>query len=656
MSIFENNIKRIKEYNPVLADKLQKYSFNENAKFELVTAESGDPNLIYNGIWVHDIKNPQQEASNVFGQFKNTSESSINIITGLGLGYLFKRYFLSSKGKIIVYEPSLDILKFTLEIVDFSVELEDKRVHIANTHIELMKSLEEVFVHKDLINISGLNSSYTLYPQEISILKKDLSQIINHLEANYITLFQKSVEWVSQGLQNIPQHINNYNIDALRSTFSTKPAVIVSSGPSLDKTIESLAQYRDKVIIFCVANAYKTLTKYNIKPDFITFIEVDDTSPQVKELDISDINMIILSVANAEIYKLDFKRKFIFYSNNDLYSRWISDIAGFSVENYQNKGTVSYCALYSAFMMGCNPIILLGQDLAYSANQCYSSDSAFGSIKFVKDEITGEYKVELDNIEEFKKFYIERKHTDEFTNELIKIKLDSIKSNLTFVRGQNGDMLPTDANYAGFIKYFEHFAYEHSNPNSELQLINSSTGGAQIDGFKNVGLKEVLENLPTLEINVDSKIDQILTDYKEPVKEHIVEITRQVKYMAEEIGEFLILAQDALNKSEQLLLELKKDSFNVDRIRILASNLMEFYIKFQGELFDKYQVLINCVFKELLELSKLMESETNNSLEDLVNMAQTSKNFYDTFLKQATYIKSIAEMTLNKHLLEYISD
>ena len=70
------------------------------------------------------------------------------------------------------------------------------------------------------------------------------------------------------------------------------------------------------------------------------------------------------------------------YSHNDLFSRWLANIADFSIEDYIIKGSGSYCALFSAYMAGCNPIIFAGQDLAYSDGKCYSSDSAFSALAY----------------------------------------------------------------------------------------------------------------------------------------------------------------------------------------------------------------------------------------------------------------------------------
>ena len=182
MSIFENNIVQIRKYNPVLADKLEIHSFSENVNFEVVATESGDHNLIYNGIPVHDANNPQQEAQMVFDKLKDTSEGSVTIVFGLGLGYLFKRIQLSSSGKIIIFEPDLDILHFTLEVVDFSQEfgetIADKpRVYIVNTRLELMKFLEESYAYKAYLNVCGLSSVNKMYPDEMKKLQEDLPRI-----------------------------------------------------------------------------------------------------------------------------------------------------------------------------------------------------------------------------------------------------------------------------------------------------------------------------------------------------------------------------------------------------------------------------------------------------------------------------------------------
>lgn len=683
MNAFEKNLEEIKKYNPVLAHKLKNYVLDKNIKLEFIQSESGDLNLSYNGILYHDNKDPNKEARIICENLKNNSGSSINIVFGIGLGYLFKKLYLNSKGKIIIYEPDINVLLVSLKKNDFSFEFGNDRVYVASNQSELIKFLEEIYPHKANINICALNSGNAIYAKELGYLKNNLAQISFHLEANYNTLFSKSFFWATAGIANIPLLAESYNIDALKDKFKSKPAVIVSSGPSLDKAAEYLAKYRNKIVIFCTSNACRTLANYNIKPDFITFIEVFDNTAQVIDIDISESNIIVQSVACNNAFRLPAKRKFAFYSNNDLFSRWISKIADFSIENYETKGTVSYCALNSAFMAGCNPIILVGQDLAYTDGKCYSEKSSYGALKYFKDETSDQYKFEINNPAEFKKYFLNEKYSvtgsellsmkdeafvtwnqesikPELTyykdnnkilwtqDSFIKLKLDEVNSNLTIVLGQNGEMLPTDSNYAGFIKYFEQFAYNYSNLAPDLELINSSTGGAQINGFKNIELEKVFKSLDSSEIDTELIVKNALSSYNEPVKAYIDDISYYIKSMIEDIDEFTPLAKEGFTKAEQLLLALDKTELDLKLIRTLTANLMENYIKFQEDLFDNHQILIGCVFKDLLELSNIFEDDNVkvNGIDDLKNIAKTSLSFYEAYLYYIIVFRDIAERVL----------
>jgi len=646
MSILEANIENIRRYNPVLADKLINHNINNDIKFELIKSESDDINLVYNNILLHDAYDPQKEAITVFNKLEDISEYSISVVIGLGLGYLFKRVYLSSKSKIIVFEPDINILRFTLEVVDFSEEFEDKRVYIANSRQELIKFLDEVYLHKDSINVCGLASCQTLYPEVVINLIDDLPKIKLHLQSNYLCIFEKSFDWAKEGMKNIPLLSQNSNIDALRGKFKSRPALIVSSGPSLDKSIETIVKYRDNSVIFATGNSYKALLQYDIQPDFLGFIEVNDNISQVKDLDISGTNLIIQAIANNNVLKLNGKRKFIFYSNNDLFSRWLAQNTQFSTKDYENKGTVSYCLLNAAHLMGCNPIILVGQDLAYTDGKCYSADSSYGSLICVKDEETGKYTVEINNLNEFIKYYAGYLDLDT-ANLIINTKLSMINNNMTYVLGQSGEMLPSEPNYASFIKFFEEFAYDNSM--SDLKLINSSIGGALIKGYKSMTLEDAMKELKPLDINVESIISEILDTYEDPVKKNINIVIDNLKSMIESIDKFIPHAKDGFVKSGQLIDELGRKKPDVNKIRKLANALMNYYVESKEKLFNPYQILVNCVFRDLLELSKIFEDENNiNGIDDIFRIAQASQIFYQEFLYKVIEFKKIAEQTLEK--------
>lgn len=649
MNILEQNLKAISKWNNLLANKIKHHDFTKNAQFEFSQAVSGDVNLSYNGICIHDSNNPQLEATNAFNKINLGTSSSITIIVGLGLGYLFKRGYLSSKGKIIIYEPNLDILRFTLEVVDFSTEFSDERVILANSQTELIYFLNEIYAYKDKLGICALASAYNFYKDDIDYFKNHFSEIKTQLESNYTCLFSKSYSWLIEGLKNLKNYKTCFNIDALNGKFKGKPAIIVSSGPSLEKNIEVFKQYKNKAIIFCAGNAYKTLKKNNIKPDFLVFIDNFDTTRFYKDSDVSDINVINQSIASNLNLQPNWKNKFIFYSNNDTISRWIGDIGKFDTSEYENKGTVSYCAMYSAFKAGCSSIILIGQDLAYTDGECYSKSSSHGEIyKCIFDEAQKKFKLEIINKDKFYEYYnLDELFGDKADEYYQKFKIKTEETNISTVPGQNGKMIPTEQNYASFITYFREFAL--ANANSNLKLINSSTNGAEIHGFKNIELNKALENLPDLDFDVNTKITEILKNYIDPINKNQGEFRAIFINLTGDIKQYKNKAQKALTIGKQLQTALNKKNIDIQNVSRLTGLLAEHYVDFKDNLINKYPFLIYLAFKAILELGKIFEDDTEGSeIDYLNNIANYSTNFYSLFINRIETIDELIQQIIKE--------
>ena len=74
-------------------------------------------------------------------------------------------------------------------------------------------------------------------------------------------------------------------------------------------------------------------------------------------------------------------------------------------------------------------------------------------------------------------------------------RINNLNSSLYYVKGINGDMLPTESVYAAFIQPLSEFTQDYP----DREYINTSMVGAQIDGFKNLPLEEALKDSETVE-------------------------------------------------------------------------------------------------------------------------------------------------------------
>lgn len=641
-SILEKNIESISRYNKKLAQKLAEHE-ELNGEFEFLEAKTGDIILSFNGLLLHDGIDPQDEALGIFNSLSYNNKSSIHVLFGLGLGYLFKRFSLSSKGKIILFEPNLDILRLTLETVDFSEDLQKNSIVIVDTKEELQAYFEKFYTNDTEVSLSFLKSYAGLYPEKLKELVEELSFVKGLFACGHVNLGNKSNDWTFLGLANIPEVLNHYELEILRKKFRNKPAVIVSAGPSLDNNIEVLKEFEDKAVIFSVGTALKTVSAHNIKPDFLTVVEHNDCSFQVSGIDTSEINLILPPMTYKNFHTSNTKRRFNYYPNNDFTTKWLTKILDINLEDYLNKGTVSLCALFSARIMGCDPIIIIGQDLAYTNGNCYSQNGPYKYFKAVKKPGTEKFEIKVENYEEFlKQMDLTGRYSKEVLEFEAKKRVESLQKSLYSVKGHNGEMIPTESGYATFIRYFENTASQFEN---EIKFINATEGGAYLEGFEHIPLREALAKYANEKIEVESIIKESLKNSRDLYKEKGIEVLSEYDKTIEQINltlRYLNEGTEYIKKVEKLY-NLKR--FSDDSFRKYIKKSLEIFLRIEEEIIKKNIVIYGLIFCTYNELS-LHINHTDN-IENLDSIK--------TFIELCSYFFEATPQLLNKNIPYFTS-
>ena len=202
--------------------------------------------------------------------------------------------------------------------------------------------------------------------------------------------------------------------------------------------------------------------------------EAMDTSAQIEDICLENINLIFEPFSNSYLWDLKTKNKFLYFSKDNFLDDWLANVLEINISNNKTIGTVSYLALSSAKTMGFKKIILCGQDLAFKDGKCYAKGSAYEDLECILNPDTNKYEIIARDYESYKhkllsKKYIEGKYADYYTKNYIK----KLNSTIYTVKGQNGQILPTQACYAIFIKHFENFAKE--NKISNLKYITDTS-------------------------------------------------------------------------------------------------------------------------------------------------------------------------------------
>ncbi len=501
-NIFKNNLIALAQKNPALTDKLQNYVPD---KIPELVNENGAYNFKYNGLLIHNQQNPLGEAQEIFSMTTN-EPVSIHLVYGLGLGYLFQVTALKSIGTVILYEPDLNILWAAFNLVDFSNDILKKNVFITNT---LEDTSSEIYKKSNTLNtpqLISLPSVREFDSKGFETLVRKLQEIVGSYTLDLKFTKEKFYPSLKMLIKNIPALLNEVPLARFKNIFQGKTAVVVSAGPTLDRNIEVLKKNRDKYILFTVGTAVKTLYKNNIKPDFLCIIETYNSSKQIEGLDLKDVYFITEPYASPELRNFEYKDIFSHISANSPINHFWAEICGENIEEYWSKGTVSYTALNCARLLGCSKIILVGQDLAYIEGQCYSKDSAYKDLVCEFNKTSNRWEISAKDFEAFATAISPSKNK-ETCIKTAKRRLERLNNSLYYVKGINGDMIPTESVYAEFVKPLSEFT-EHFKG---IKYINTSLVGAQIDGFENLPLEEALigsEIIDNRNIEIDFNYDK----------------------------------------------------------------------------------------------------------------------------------------------------
>jgi hypothetical protein len=159
--------------------------------------------------------------------------------------------------------------------------------------------------------------------------------------------------------------------------FNNMPVVLVAAGPSLDKNIHILKQYKDNVIILCADIITFKLLENDIIPDFVCNIDSHETVQEFfHNLDTSKLNLVCPTTAYPKLMS-EWKGKLTFFNQADIPNQDKDKIL-----SKITKKTGGFGTLFNRFFVGAtmlqvakilNPsiVMLMGYDFCFSNGKPY---------------------------------------------------------------------------------------------------------------------------------------------------------------------------------------------------------------------------------------------------------------------------------------------
>lgn len=424
---------------------------------ELHETEDGHYTLRYQSIFLHDPHGPIAEVAQALKAHCTLSADRIHLVLGIGLGYLIDQLVQDSPGQIALYEPDTLLLRFVLENVDLSHVFRSGRLRLFIHQADLLRHLKKQLYSNYQLDIIALRGCSYFFAAEIPELMEKLTQIEQDRIYDFRTGQFFHLQWLRQFFGNYAALATVPLADELWNLYPKKPAIIISRGPSLDKALPYLAALSASAVLIAAGSALRNLWQAGVVPDFAVFYDANGMREQlygIPEHFLSQITFLLSPFTDACCFESPARRHLVFLSENSAHiADWLDEILQRKHHRIEGGGTVSLIAFQMAQAMGCDPILLAGQDLAFPDNQVYA-----GGINLQLNDAGQMALPKSDTL------YAEPETLDQ-------------------VEGQQGETLQTLKAYQSFIRHFQDLAAQNARSVEPVQLFNTSLGGAHINGF-----------------------------------------------------------------------------------------------------------------------------------------------------------------------------
>ncbi|OIQ12534.1 motility associated factor glycosyltransferase family protein [Neomoorella thermoacetica] len=540
--LWAKNIAFIREKKPHLLEIMDREEKREQIHCKMVPSRlSGKPGLKlnWNGkeISLHSLYDPVAEARRWVTGLNLEGIRYLGIF-GLGLGYHLPHLIQEwpELEKIVVIEPSPEIFRCACNVLDLEQVLVSGKIDIvvfaAGGYEHEEKKIECYLT--PLFHLGQLDAldfvEYGPYPRIFFEAYEMVRQICvtlgRKVRINENTILFFSRMWPQNIFANLLDMVTSPGIINLFGKFEGRPGIIVSAGPSLNKNKHLLKQARGKAVVICVGTALRALLKEDIIPDLVITLDGAEANYRHFEgLRTGEIPLVFVPTAHYKILEEHKGLKFVVGGGNPLIDWTCQFIETKGLLNF--GGSVAHAAFDLALRMGCNPVILVGQDLAYTGGESHARGTVYEGKKISEDG---------------GKFYVE----DVF-----------------------GGRVLTDHVLNDFRDWFEKAIALWARGRL---VIDATEGGARIAGTEIMALKEVLEKYCQSSFPVTATIYSAAT-MRIPSEDTVNRVLAAMEDALKDLGKLEILARKGVKLATELGTEYDKKNPEFRKTRKLLRRL-----------------------------------------------------------------------------------
>jgi len=558
--------------------------------------------------------------------FKTLNLEGIQIlyVYGVGLGdyYQAAKKWLDedSRHYLVFLEDDLSVIQHLLETNKGTALVNDPHVHFY--YLNNLKDSSTISDHLfwNFVQTNMRMSALKYYAETKTVPFGDLQHKIQYDASIKNALLEEYLKYGVGFYKNFYPNLlyltGSYLGNRLFGKFHRVPAIICGAGPSLDKHVHLLGNLKDQALIFAGGSAMNALNAANVQPHFGAGI--DPNAEQYKRLSENTAYEVPFFYRNRMFHQafqsIHGPRLYIPGSGGYAVSDWFEEKLGIKSELLdEGHNVVNFC-LEIAHRLGCDPIIFVGVDLAYTGNLQYAPG-------IVDDAALDRTKV---------------LHTTDFDRESL-VKTDII-----------GNPITTLWKWVAESEWIGDFSKDHP----DVRIINCTEGGLGFPGVPNESFKDVVQSYFKGSFDLAGRVHGEIQNSVMPQMsyEKIVEYMEQFAASLDRCFEYLTALLEESEVVKARLRKAKKD----DRVNLQTGRAALCETELADEPGYLYILEVLNLTISLVLTRELMALENNKRLSvNKLNLRKIEINDKKlTFLKDAAYFNSeIIKLTLRGEIL-----
>lgn len=393
MTHLEKNLAALRRRNPGLADRI-------------ASAESPEAQLIVLGEKGYDLALGSRRvyggdpsgAVDRFWSGQSLKNPMLLGFYGFDLGYHFRHYIEHPHPKnqtILVIERRAEVFRLALSVGDWSRELSNPKIEwligqepqrMRSWFLEYFQKIQNLCYCGAIENVMWMPSLERDGPYYVEMAKA-LSEGSGNALISIIGDPEDHFRGILNILGNLPFLAGTPQFDSLQGIFKDFPGIVVSTGPSLNSALPALQEARGKAVFFACDSAVPVLLKAGIEPHFIACLERVVATQRLFEMipPLEETRLVAIPLVHPKTIERYSGPKMSINSRGAHYKWLLGETPDHSLG--MSASTMAYTGLH---LLGCNPIILTGQDLAFERGSKRSHAS--GALEFLQE--VGESKVD----------------------------------------------------------------------------------------------------------------------------------------------------------------------------------------------------------------------------------------------------------------------